>query len=173
MIKEVRAFYGLSQSLLAAYLGITRSHLSMAEIGKRDISGNPYVLLTHLYLALLQAKEDTPDAKLKNSIQEQKKNLTDKVDQLLRDREYYLIVAKKKLDKLQADQSRTAKVIDSLTTLMESDKLPDKRMMDIIDFQARRLQKDTSGFSQLTYQLKIISLQAEIEYLKDLRSSLY
>ncbi len=173
MIKEVREFYGISQELFAAYLGITRSHLSMAEIGKRDISGKANIIVSHLYLALLQSKEATADAKLKSSLQEQKKKLTDKADKLLRNREYYLTRAKMNLEELQSGQVKSTKIIDSLTTLMQSDKLQDKRMMEIINIQARRMQDNTSEVYQLELQLKIRGLEAEIEYLKDLRSSLY
>jgi DNA-binding transcriptional regulator YiaG len=38
MIKEIRTHYGIPQELFAVYLGISRSHLSMAESGKRQLS---------------------------------------------------------------------------------------------------------------------------------------
>jgi transcriptional regulator with XRE-family HTH domain len=53
-IKNLREYFGLTQELLAAYLGISRSVLSMAEINKRDLSGTALLKLNDLEMASLQ-----------------------------------------------------------------------------------------------------------------------
>jgi transcriptional regulator with XRE-family HTH domain len=48
MIKKIREFYGIPQSLPADYSGIARSYLSMAEIGKRNVDSSKLLTLLKL-----------------------------------------------------------------------------------------------------------------------------
>lgn len=71
-IKNLREQFGLTQELLAAYLDIPRSQLSMAESNKRDLSGTALLKLNDLEMALQQvSKQINPAIKNAEDLKDQ------------------------------------------------------------------------------------------------------
>jgi len=52
MIKLLREYFGITQQDMAIYIGISRSHLSMIESGRRTLEGNKSSKLVKLFLAV-------------------------------------------------------------------------------------------------------------------------
>ncbi len=167
MIKEVREFYGIPQNLLADFLGITRSHLSMAEGGRRGLPGESSLRLLKFYKAISQSQSLT-DEGLKTSVKEQ----NEKRKKIIKDE---LIICRfqvksfeRSLKKLQEQQSKALKIFSSLSTLTESAEPFDIGMIKIIEHNARILQKKTGLDKQLAIEFKIKALQATIGHLEKL-----
>ena len=167
MIKEIRKHYGIPQSLFAGYLGITRSHLSMAESGKRSISGVSQLALLPFYLAILNPKSKNNDEKLSKELAIQKESLKKLITNRQSENEYKLLVLGRSLSKMKQDQARCLKIIESLQSLKAEAKHREIDLITIIELNTRKLQSKTGENSQFKLELQIQNLQAEISYFKN------
>lgn len=166
MIKEIRKYYGLSQDLLASYLGITRSRLSMAEIGKRDLRSSSLVTLARLYAAI-QPKTSKPATKETESLASaQKVKLKKLVTGRLQDNEYLLKLLQRSLDKMKEGQLRAARVLESMNIFKAGAESRDKGLIDIIEIDAKKLFAQTGEDAQLDLELRIQAIKAETLFLK-------
>src|SRR6187549_1821334 len=52
LINHLREFYGFPQAVLAQYVGVSRGHLSMAAIGRKDLQTAGFLKLSKLALAV-------------------------------------------------------------------------------------------------------------------------
>ena len=52
VINHLREFYGFPQAVLARYVGVSRGHLSMAAIGRKDLQTAAFLKLSKLALAV-------------------------------------------------------------------------------------------------------------------------
>ena len=167
MLKEIREHYGIPQSLFADYLGITRSHLSMAESGRRNISSQITLSLLPLYLAISQPRSKHKDEALGKELTLQKEDLYKLMDRRKKENEYKLPLLEKLLSKMKEDQDRCTLILESIQSIRAKAKPKDMGLLTIIEFNARKLQKKTGENSQLKLELQIQNLQAEVSYLKN------
>ena len=169
MIKEIREHYGIPQKLFADYLGITRSHLSMAEIGKRSIATYSQFTLLPFYLAISEpmSKSKSKDERLNNELANQKERLKKIITNRQKENEYKLQLLGKSLSKMKEDQARCLKILGSLESLRAKVRPHDMGLITIIEYNIRELQSKTGENSQFKLELKIQNLQAEILYLKN------
>ena len=148
MIKEVRAFYGIPQGLLADYLGVSRSHLSMAEGGRRTLPTAATAKLLKFYQAMLAAEAASAAAPsiAPKTQDQQKKKLSREALVLCRRK---IMLQQRCIKKLQEQQSRAEKVLASLNSLAASADEFDAGMLEIINIQAHKMQGRT-GPDQIT-----------------------
>ena len=59
LINHLREFYGFPQAVLAQYVGVSRGHLSMAAIGRKDLQTAAFLKL--IKLALAERKKEDPE----------------------------------------------------------------------------------------------------------------
>ncbi|MBL7727842.1 MAG: helix-turn-helix transcriptional regulator [Dinghuibacter sp.] len=59
-IKEIRKIMGLSQQQMAIYLGVTRTHFSMAETRRRELPAAALIKMAALQNILQKSKPGTP-----------------------------------------------------------------------------------------------------------------
>lgn len=168
MIKEVRTFYGLSQEILAGYLGITRSQLSMAEISKRSLTTSALLRLNHLFLAITENAKKMPEIIPGKIITEQNKQLEKFVSYRISENEYKLIVLSRSLKRKKPDQMRSFQLIESIQALKEDPSLKDNGIINIIDMGSQQLQKKSGAVAMLKLELQIKQLETETAFLKNL-----
>jgi transcriptional regulator with XRE-family HTH domain len=168
MLKEIREHYGIPQSFFADYLGITRSHLSMAESGRRYIPSQITLRLLPLYTAISQPALKSNDEKLGRELGLQKEALNKLSNFRIKENEYKLPLIEKRLAKIKADHARCVLILENMNALKAAAKPIDLGLLTLIEINARQLQKKSGENCQLKLQLQIQHLQAEILYLKNL-----
>ena len=166
MIKEVRAFYGISQDLLADYLGISRSHLSMAEGGRRALPTAATLKLLKFYQAMQEAATAAAAAPLKapKASMQQKKKLSREALALCQEK---ILLQQRWIKKLQEQQNRAEKVLASVNSLAGSADEFDAGMLEIISIQARKMQARSSTDQLLKLDFELTLLLATQQQLEN------
>src|SRR5437867_11028182 len=108
MIKELRKLFGISQTDLAAYLKITRSQLSMAEIGHRFIPTQKMLALVNFYKVMNGSAQQNEivDNQLTSSFNKQNAKRKKIIQKQLSLCEFKLAKIRKQLEELQNKQER-------------------------------------------------------------------
>ena len=169
MIKKTREFYGISQEWLAAYLGISRAQLSMAEIGKRKLDNATAITLAKLYQASQPGKARRKSKELEDLAAVQKNKLGKYIKEKLLQQEYALTLAQRSLHNMKADHQRAARVLETVQLLKNTPGIPDKGLFTLIEMNARELYKNTGADAQLHLEIRIKGIQAELSFLKKKR----
>ena len=169
MTKEIREYYGIPQGLFADFLGIPRSQLSMAESGRRSISGEITLGILPFYLATLKTESKSKDEKLDEQLAIQKQHLNKLIDSRQKENKYRLLVLERSLFKMKEDQARCLKILNSLQVLKTeaTTKEKDEGLIFIIEYNCRKLQNKTGEDSLFKIELQIQNLQAEMLYLEN------
>lgn len=166
MLKEIREHYGIPQSVFADYLGVTRSNLSMAESGRRNLSSEITLDLLPFFLVISQPKSKRTDEALGKELILQKEDLYKLIDWRKKEIQYKLPLLEKLLSRMKEDQARSALIIESIESLRAECKPKDMVLLSRIELNARKLQRKTGENVQLKLELQIQQLQSEISYLK-------
>jgi transcriptional regulator with XRE-family HTH domain len=165
MLKEIRTHYGIPQELFAGYLGISRSQLSMAESGKRQLSTAIILQLLPLFQAISKPKAKPKDEKLIRDKTLQKEEVNKFCRFRMDENEYKIKLLQKRLAKMIADQERAAHILQTIPSIRVEAKAKDMSLLEIVESSARNLQKKTQESSQLLLELTIQHLKAENSYL--------
>ena len=168
MIKEVRAFFNIPQETLADYLGVTRSHLSMAESGFRQLSGIAYESLSKFYQAIPAAEVVIKHEKLKEAINIQQEKHSEKVSQKLKRGKLNVSMLEYDLSKMKEKQEQAIRILESLENIKAIAKPFDEGMIFIIETAAFKLQQETAEDVQLKLLLRIAGFKGEIAFLETL-----
>lgn len=166
MLKEIRQHYCIGQSLFADYLGISRTQLSMAEIGKRNISTQNTLSILPLYNAITQTTANEPDEKLVKELAEQKENLQKFIRRRKKENEYKLYNLEETLATMKADQNRCIQILGNIKILKEGASPTTISLLTIIEINARSLQTKTGADEQIKLALQIQHLQVELVYIE-------
>jgi transcriptional regulator with XRE-family HTH domain len=164
MLKEIRQHYGIGQSLFADYLGISRTQLSMAEIGQRNISTQNTLSILPLYNAITQTTSNEPDEKLVKELTTQKENLQQFISRRKKENEYKLDNLEEALATMKSDQNRCIQILGNLKNLQEGASPTTISLLTIIEIDARSLQTKTGADEQIKLALQIQHLQVELVY---------
>ncbi len=170
MLKEIRQYYGIGQRLLADYLGISRSQLSMAEIGQRNISTQNMLSILPLYNAITQPTSNGPDDKLVNELAKQKENLQKYLRRQKKENDFKLYNLEQALATMRNDQNRSIQILGNIKKLQEGASPTTLSLLNIIEIDARSLQTKTGADQQIKLLLQIQHLQNELDYLKHFSS---
>jgi len=163
MLKEIRSHYGIPQELFAGYLGISRSQLSMAESGKRQLSTAIILQLLPLFQAISKPKAKPKDEKLIRDKTLQKEEVNKFCRFRMEENEYKIKLLQKRLAKMIADQERAAHILQTIPSIRVEAKA--MSLLELVESSARDLQKKTQESSQLLLELTIQHLNAENSYL--------
>ncbi len=112
--QSIRSLLGMNQSDMALLLGVSRSHYSMFEIGKRSLPIKASNLLAQI-IAHMQKPESRKELGRANSQIETEKNL--QLQQLLHENKYQQALAAKKMAALNRKiqkQANITKLLDFL-----------------------------------------------------------
>jgi transcriptional regulator with XRE-family HTH domain len=167
MIKEIREFYGIPQQLLADYLLITRSHLSMAEIGKRDIKTSASLRLLKFYQAMQPAAAKAEAKKITDLSATQNSKMASFAKKRLRGNDIALSVVQEALVKMKEDHLKATHVLNSLAALKAKAEPGDESLVEFIRITAETLFKKTSGDAQLKLELRLQAITAENDFLQN------
>jgi transcriptional regulator with XRE-family HTH domain len=163
MVKSFREFFGLSQAYLADYLRITRSQLSMVEIGQRDLPAEKLLALLKFY-KIVGEKPAGVDAEntVDSPMAEERQTL---IDQLLTIYQWKLDKAQKQLDKLNLTLARSKTILAQMDKLRSVATPKDENLIEIINYEAQK-RKKAAAQANLKLELQICSLRAQIKYLE-------
>ena len=168
MIREIREFYRIPQRLLADYLGISRSQLSMIEMNQRSLSAESSLNLLKFFKAISNS-ETTKDPEIKQSIKAQDERKKTIVKNKLQEARLRLKMAKDALARLQEEQSRTLKVMTSIFFLRKlSLTKHEESLVSLVEMDAREQQQSSGIDKQLELETEIKRIEAEIRYLESL-----
>ncbi len=164
MIDEVRKHYGISQEWLGIYLGVSRGQLSMAEIGRRELSTAAHLKLTELYTAIAQPGGEGSDLSRQEKNAPGKKPALEILKDKLEGHEHRLQGHTKALQKLLAAQRNAQAALVSLEKLLAGGIEDDKSILKEAQRQAeRKLEKNGPGAqADLELQIEAVKLKAAI-----------
>jgi len=165
-IKEVRAYYGMTQQGLADFLQVSRALLSLAELGERDLPAEAAKQVQRLYLAINNGGEPHLGKEVKN-IENKTKNLA------IADAKHKVLVNSRKLSRAQralakfrSDNSRATRILASLESLRESASPGERALFAVLADEAEILYKNTGEDVCLPLELRIDAIKAETSFLK-------
>ena len=164
-IKEVRAYYGMTQTALADHLCVTRGLLSMAELKQRELPFAAGQQLNNLYMAM-RNDEKAPPAKASKVIKADQKTSRVKQAAKLAHNQRKLAAAGKRLAKLQDEHSRAVNIMASLAQLRKDASPGDLKLFDVIEMDAQQLYSTTGEDARLDLELRMEALKAENAYLE-------
>jgi transcriptional regulator with XRE-family HTH domain len=159
----IREQLGLSQEIMAYYLGVTKSLLAMYERGKREIPTSAMVKLAEMELFLNQNQNKfKQENELLNKQQSKVKSLIEK--QLL-ELELKQIKEQRKLDAIQKKHEQSLK-LNSFVTHLQSNKSKQAELIQLHAFTGI----EKNGLVEQTKQtLKLESINSQLAYLKSLK----
>ena len=137
MLKEIRAFYGFSQAILAQYLGISRGLLAMAETGKRDLQTGLYIKLGKLASAIHPPDSRVRDTPSNIPTDHQKNKLRDFTNKNLADLKYKMMVCKRALEGMKRKHDQALRALETFTGLAKTED-PDNRLYEVMEITARQ-----------------------------------
>ena len=162
----MREQYGISQTVLARYLNITRSQLSMAEIERRNLPTEALLTILPLLNSINQPKTRQKEDKARNESTSSKKEIGEALTGLLKDAEYKLLSAERQLAKMKISSARVKQVLAQLPALRSEPKLKGSGLLGHIEQKALKSQKESNEISQLVIESQVQGLKAQIAYLK-------
>jgi transcriptional regulator with XRE-family HTH domain len=156
-IKYLRTHFGLTQELLAAYLDISRSVLSMAESNKRDLTGTALLKLNELEMALLQiaTPKDT-----KENIAAQQKIMQQLMEKEIKNLDYEITKQEKKLEECNKkyQQALLKTTLAGYIGAKPSLTKKDAAWLKILMGDAEAILKNNPATLQLMLQIKLKSM---------------
>jgi transcriptional regulator with XRE-family HTH domain len=159
----IREQLGLSQEIMAYYLGVTKSLLAMYERGKREIPTSAMVKLAEMELFLNQNQNKfKQENELLNKQQSKVKSLIEK--QLL-ELELKQIKEQRKLDAIQKKHEQSLK-LNLFVAHLQSNK---SKSADFIQMHAFTGIEKNGLVEQTKQTLKLESINSQLAYLKTLK----
>jgi transcriptional regulator with XRE-family HTH domain len=168
MLKQIREHYKIPQSLFAGYLGISRSQLSMAESGRRNISAESLANLLPLYLAISSPASKSKERKPVKETAQLKVEWIAFLEKKKTGNEFKLRQLENQLVKLKAEQARCSQILQNMPSFRAASKQREILLLDIIEMSAAKRQMLNSPTARLKLELKILALKAESAYLHKL-----
>ena len=166
VINHLREFYGFPQAVLAQYVGVSRGHLSMAAIGRKDLQTAAFLKLIKLALAV--KTEDGPEQEdIKAS---HRTLLKDKeagfVNYKILETEHRLMGCQRKLHRMQVKHRQAIHSLACLAVLQADPEDPDINHYKVMEMSTRKLLDKNSEVAQLDLELRIAGLKATAEFLQ-------
>jgi transcriptional regulator with XRE-family HTH domain len=166
LINHLREFYGFPQAALAQYVGVSRGHLSMAAIGRKDLQTAAFLKLSKLALAV--KNEGEPD--LENIKANHRSFLKDKeegfVNYKILETQHRLMGCQRKLHRMQIKHRQAIHALACLAVLQANPEDPDIDHYKIMEMSTRKVLDKNSEVAQLDLELRIAGLEATAEFLR-------
>jgi transcriptional regulator with XRE-family HTH domain len=166
MINHLRELYGFPQAVLANYVGVSRGHLSMAAIGRKDLQTTAYLKLGKLALALKdeEGPEITAIKAGHRALLQQKEAAFVKLKIL--ETQHRLMSCQRKLRRMQVKYRQAIHSIACLAVLQADPGDPDIIHYRVMEMDARKLLDKNSETAQFDLELRIEGLKATAEFLQ-------
>ena len=165
-IREVRAYYGMTQQALADHLQVTRTHLSMTELGQRDLPTAAHNAVQRLHMAMANAGVPHLEKALKNVGKNQKDTAIAEAKYKLHKHHYNLSRAEKALAKLQSAHSRATHILASLEALKKDASPAESHLFGVLANEAAELYNSSGENTWLNLELRMEAMKAETAYIK-------
>lgn len=162
-IKTTRRQFGLSQQLLAAYLDVPRSLLSMAELNRRTL---PAAALLKMQALQITAPAQTPPA-LPEAVQ---KEFSAQITFEIKELQYRATKLQRKLDTMQTRYAQAAekKMLAAVLQVSHKTYNKDAAWQQLVEAEAKTAMKNNHAGMQALLQIKINCLQQEAAALSKL-----
>ena len=159
----IREQLGLSQEIMAYYLGITKSLLAMYERGKREIPTAAMVKLAEMELFLNQKQKITKqESELLNK---QEAKVQELIQRHSKELEYKLIKEQRKLDAIQKKYNQSLKLNSFVAHLQKNE----SKQATLIKLQAYGGIEINGLVVQTNKLLKIESINSQLAYCKSVK----
>ena len=159
----IREQLGLSQEIMAYYLGITKSLLAMYERGKREIPTAAMVKLAEMELFLNQKQEiSKQESELLNK---QEAKVQELIERHSKELEYKLIKEQRKLDAIQKKYNQSLKLNSFVAHLQKNE----SKQATLIKLQAYGGIEINGLVVQTNKLLKIESINSQLAYCKSVK----
>jgi transcriptional regulator with XRE-family HTH domain len=166
MINQIRESYGFPQALLAQYVSVSRGHLSMAAIGRKQLQTPAFLKLSKLALAV--KNEGAPE--LENIKANQRPFLTEREEGFLKHKiletHHRLVGCQRKLHSMQIKYRQAINALACLAVLQANPEDPDTIHYTIMEIYARNVLDKNSEAAQFDLELRIAGLEATAEFLR-------
>lgn len=161
MIKQIRSFYGLKQSLLALYIGTTRSTISMAEGNKRNFKDNQNLRLYRLFLSI--PKTDVNRLDLKEDLIAP--DYLEQISEIIDKNKTRINRLNAKLDNHILQQQKAINILAGADYLIDQNEPHDTGMINLIKVTGKNLFNKFNDKNRLKLELEIASLKAQQDLL--------
>jgi hypothetical protein len=166
MINQIRESYGFPQAVLAQYVSVSRGHLSMAAIGRKQLQTPAFLKLSKLALAL--KKEGGPETG--DNRADQRMFLPEKEEGFVKHKivetHHRLVGCQRKLRSMQIKYRQAIHALACLAVLKANPEDPDTIHYTIMEIYARKVLDKNSEAAQLDLELRIAGLEATAEFLR-------
>jgi hypothetical protein len=166
MINQIRESYGFPQAVLAQYVSVSRGHLSMAAIGRKQLQTAAFLKLSKLALAL--KKEGSPEPG--DTRVDHRLFLPEKEESFLKHKivetHHRLVGCQRKLHSMQIKYRQAIHALACLAVLQANPEDPDTIHYTIMEIYARKVLDKNSEAAQLDLELRIAGLEATAEFLR-------
>jgi transcriptional regulator with XRE-family HTH domain len=166
MINQIRESYGFPQAVLAQYVSVSRGHLSMAAIGRKQLQTPAFLKLSKLALAV--KNEGAPE--LENIKANHRPFLTEREEGLLKHKivetHHRLVGCQRKLHSMQIKYRQAINALACLAVLQANPEDPDTIHYTIMEIYARNVLDKNSEAAQFDLELRIAGLEATADFLR-------
>ncbi len=162
MIKIIRSFYGLDQNMLALYLGVNRSSISMAEGYRRSLKFPQNERLYRLFLSI--PRQDISRAALEQQVADD--GLQEAIAQQIATNEERLSQLKEQLHLLCSGQQKAFNMLAGAQALASHNIEHDKGLINVIRINADRLYRKNCDARRLQIDQDIAALEARQSVLR-------
>ena len=152
----------MDQKKFSYYIGATRSQISMAEIGKRELSGKPFMELLDLFQSARKSNKARNSA-LRGFSKEQEQKRTYFIEQQLLQHQDLLEMTIANLTKMKRNYRLSLNALTALPTLK---KPLNAFVYNCMEMKHKKMYAKNDLVAQLKLELKIKALQAEIRFLE-------
>ena len=160
IIKTVRLALGLSQSDLARLLVVTRVHLSLAELGKRQLPASRFVKIVQIFNALPSAttmkRTDGTDEGTKEALQKQLLHLRYKASKL-----------KDKINKLQEEKNLPRQDFSGDLSALKATAIFDETWLHHVKSKLAKHQSKAPTGNEHDLRMQLVALEAQVKYLEE------
>lgn len=161
-VENIRSILGITQENLALLLEVTRSQLSLYEIGKRNIPIAAKKQLTEM-LAYMQ-DENSKLTTISNLMKTQELARTNTLKQMLQDNHYKKLLLEKKIKILEEKQAFNFNTIH-LMRYLDNTKNPNNQFIKAIETKGLTELENNSLALLTKYEIEKEVLQAEEKIL--------
>ncbi len=164
-LSEVRQYLGMSQGEFADYLQVKRGHLSMAELGKRELAPEIRDRVTQLFNIIRDSAKrpgkllEKKESKIKSQLIEDAKFRVSRNDRKLEK-------AEKALSNLQYEHTWATGYLANLDTLRENASPHLLPLFEVQQIKAEKLLEKAGEDARFNLERHIASIKAETAFFK-------
>ena len=154
---------GLSQEMMAIYLAVTKSQLSMYESGKRELPNTALTKLADLAVFFDQNKvSEKQDSELQK---EQELKLKAFLAIQIKELEYKKLKEQRRLEKIQKKYNQN-NMLHKWALHLQENKIT---LSEVVLHQARKGMEQNSLVGQMVQKMKLETITSQLDYFQSLK----